>query len=215
MATTVSAIAASAFSAVAASITDAVLSGTLNDGTTDYTGRVVFGGETAPTGFPMPTAKDKMRPAYLEGFSAVPGAGWTLTADNATYYIGGVRDVVEAGSFFVANVVKSTDILWQTATFERLTLTTDGAGGSTEGWAAIAGAENISIGLVAMSGSLRYQSQRSEAQSNWQVFCLPVSGLTEKDRLDIGGRKYRIAFVNDVEKRGVWQVLDVVEGMAT
>lgn len=212
---TVASIAKSAFDAVAASITDAVLDGTLNDGSTDYAGRVVFGGETPPQGFPMATADKKMRPAYLEGFSAVPAAGWTLTADSVTYYIGGTRDIVQAGGLVVANVIAAGDLLWKTAAFERKTWTVDAYGARLETWAAISGAGSVSVGLMALSGSERWASQRLEAQSRWRLWCAPISGLTEADRVTIGGTSYAITFVNDVEQRGVWQVLDLSGGVAS
>lgn len=209
---TVADIAASAFSAVAASITDAVQDGTLNDGSTDYAGRVVFGGEQPPQGFPIPTADSKQRPAYLEGFSAIPAPGWTLTAGGVVYYIGGVRDIVEAGTFAVANVVAAGDLLWQAATFERVTQTLDAYGAYADTWATLA---TTTVGLVALSGSERWQSSRVEAASQWRAWCEPVSGLTEKDRVTIDGRSYQIRFVNDIEARGIWQVLDLSLGDAT
>lgn len=212
MTTTVDAIAKAAFDAVAAGITDAVLDGTLNDGSTDYTGRVVLGGETAPGGWPMAVAKEKVRPAYLEGYSAVAGAGWTLVASGVTYYVLGVRDIVQAGGFQVANVIASADMLWQSVTFQRATNASDGAGGHARTWATLATRD---AGLVALSGDEQWRSARLEAQSQWRAVCLPVSGLREGDRVQIGSRTYNITFVNDVEQRGIWQVLDLALGEAT
>lgn len=212
MATTVDAIAQAAFNAVSAAITDAVYSATLSDGTSDYSGRVVFGGETAPAGFPMATAKDKVRPIYLEGFSEVASAGWTITVGSAVYYVLGVRDIAQAGGFQVINGIAATDMLWQTATFQRVTNTTDSLGARVRGWADLA--SDVSVGIIALSGQERWQSDRVEARSEWRLICEPVSGLREADKVVIDGRDYAIKFVNDVEQRGVWQVLDISLGAA-
>ena len=210
--TTVADIAKDAFDAVSGAITDAILGATLSDGSTDYTGRVVLGGETAPKGVPMATMGGKERPAYLEGFGVTPAPGWTITAGGVTYYATGVRDIVEAGGFIVVNVIAREDLLWQTATFQRRTRTMDGGGGWTETWADIGSA--VSVGIVAVSGEERRQNERQEALATHRVITAPVSGLSADDRLVIESRPYAIQRVDDVENRGVWMVLDVREGMA-
>jgi SPP1 family predicted phage head-tail adaptor len=215
MATTVAQIAADAFDAVGVAITDAIKAATLSDGTTDYAGRVVFGGETAPAGFPMATAKDKLRPAYLEGFGVIPAPGWTILADGVTHYVTGVRDVVEAGTFTVANVIKSSDLLWKTVTFERDTPCVDDYGARVPYWTAIAGAENISAGIMVMSGQEQWERQRLEVHSRWQLIVPYIDGLTERDRVQIDGRPYSMSFVHDIERRGVWLVIDLDLGRAT
>ena len=212
---TVASIADAAFDGVASAITDAVLSATLNDGTTNYSGRVVFGGEKAPTGFPLSEAKGRAREAYLEGFSAAAAAGWTLVAGGATYYVMGIRDIVEAGTFIVANVIKQSDMLWKTAAFETPTNTSDGSGGYTESWAAIVGYDAVSVGLMAVSGQERWASDRIEATTRFRAICVPVTGLTEADRVVIDSKAYNITFINDAEGRGIWQVLDLSGGVAT
>lgn len=213
MATTVGAIAKAAFDAVSLGITDAILDATISNGGPSVSGRVVLGGETAPAGFPIAKADGKVRPAYLEGFSSVPAPGWTMTADGTTYYITGVRDIVEAGGLIVANVIASSDLLWTSGRFERKSGTVDGYGARTASWSVISGAGSVSMGLVALSGQERWASQRLEATSAWRAWCSPVSGLTEADRVVIDGRAYAITFVNDVEQRGIWQVLDLSRGV--
>lgn len=209
---TVAGIAKSAFDAVAASITDAILPGTING--TD-TGRVVFGGEKAPGGFPVAEAKDKTREAYLEGFASPAAIGDTLVAGGKTWHILSVRDIVEAGGFVVARVLDEANLLWDTASFERMARVSDGAGGYTHTWSAIAGLGAVSVGLMAMSGNERWQSQRIEATSMWRMWCKGADAVTEADSVVIGGRRYQIRFVNDVEKRGIWQVMDLGEGVAS
>lgn len=211
---TVAGIAASAFDAVSAAITDAILPGVLDDGTTTYNGRVVLGGEKAPGGFPVAEAKDKVREAYLEGFTQVAAIGDELTAGGKTWHILSVRDIVEAGGFVVANVLDGDNLLWQTASFEREQRVADGAGGYTRSWAAIAGLGAVSVGLMGVSGDEVFASQRLEGISKWRMWCKGASAVTEADSVVIAGRRHQIRFVNDVEKRGVWQVFDLDLGAA-
>jgi head-tail adaptor len=154
-----------------------------------------------------------MRPAYLEGFSEVPSLGWTLTIGAAVYYIGGVRDIVEAGGLIVANVIAESDLLWTTGTFERVTQTADDYGAYADTWATLSA--DVPVGLMAVSGAERWASSRVEAVSQWRAWCSPVAGLTERDRVVIDGTTYNIRFVDDIERRGVWQVLDLSQGVAT
>jgi SPP1 family predicted phage head-tail adaptor len=176
---------------------------------------VVFGGENAPSGFPMATAKDKVRPAFLEGFGIVPSVGWTITAGEVTYYITGLRDVVEAGTFIVANVIALPDLLWKTVTFERDTPTTDEYGARRSDWAVIPSGQNVKAGLMVMSGQEQWERQRLEASSQWQLIVPFIDGITEKDRVQIDGRPYAMTFVHDVERRGVWMVVDLTLGQAS
>lgn len=201
-------IAKAAFDGVAAAIGDAILPATLNG---IASGRVVLGGDSAPSGFPMPTAKDKTRPAYLEGFSVVAATGDELAAGGKVYHVLGVRDIVEAGGLIVANVIAATDMAWTTATFSRKTRTSDGAGGYTEAETTLATA---TVGIAAMSGSERYASARIEATSAWQLWVKGIAPLTESDTVTVNGRTYAVTFVNDVELRGVWQVLSLGLGVA-
>lgn len=209
--TTVADIAKQAYDAVAASITDSILDATLNG---SDSGRVVLGGETAPNGFPMAAAKDKARQAYLEGFDTVAAIGDTIEANSVTYHVLAVRDIVEAGGLVVARVLPESEMTWITATFERPTRTPDGAGGYTETYAAISGLDGVSAGIVAVSGAEVWASMRVEAQSSWQLWVKTDAEITEVDRVTIGGRVYNITFVNDVEKRGIWQVVNLGQGVA-
>lgn len=211
---TIAEISKAAFDGVSAAISGAVKSASLTDGTTVYSGRVVLGGETAPTGFPMAKAKEKVRPAYLEGFSAVAAAGWTFTADSVVYYVLSVRDIVDASGFQVINAIASTDMLWKTATFQSVMELTDDLGGKSRQWQTLSNGADVSVGLVAMSGQERWQSERLEVQSQWRMICPPVEGLNERDRVIIGSRVYNITFVDDVEQRGVWHVIDLSLGAA-
>jgi head-tail adaptor len=211
---TVASIAQKAFDAVAASITDAVYEATLSNSGQPHTGRVVFGGEKAPSGFPMSQAKGRVREAYLEGFGAIPAPGATLTVNSVVYYICGVLDVVKAGSFSVVRCIAESDMLWQSVNFERKTATPDGMGAQTYSWGNLAGSANTG-GIVAVSGSERWANMRSEVVAKWLLVVPYFDGLTANDRVVIDGKAHNITFINDHERRGVWYVLDLSEGVAT
>lgn len=209
--TTVADIAKAAFDGVAASITDAVKAGILNDGAADYAGRVVFTSERAPSGFPMSKAKDRVETAILEGFDAVPVAGWTLAADSITFYVLAVRDIVRAGGAVIVRLIAANDMLWKSVSIESQTRTDDGAGGYTEGWATRA---SVQGGMVAMSGQEVYASARIEERSRWMLVIPHTVGVVASDRAVIDGVSYDIQFVDDHEKRGVWMVLHLGGGVA-
>lgn len=97
--------------------------------------------------------------------------------------------------------------------FQRVTRTTDGAGGWTVTWAAIAGAPTR-CHFVALSGSERWQSLRVEATTTNRITVHYLAGLTEDDRVEIGGRMYNIRFINNLEMRNQWLVIDIDGGVA-
>lgn len=209
---TVDSIASAAFTAVAAAITDAVHSATLNDGVTDYTGRVVFDGVKPPSGFPLSTPQGRVQAAYIEGLSAAPAVGWTMVANSVTYYVLGVRDIVQAGGLYAVNVISQAEMAWKSATFESISLSSDGAGGRTKSWSTLA---TQNAGLFAVRGNERWASMRTEEIGEWWLITPYISGLTASARVTIGGESYAIKFVDDVERRGVWHVLSLSKGAAT
>jgi SPP1 family predicted phage head-tail adaptor len=95
-----------------------------------------------------------------------------------------------------------------------VTVTPDGAGGQREGWANLAMAATR-CHVKAMSGGERYAAQRAEARANYRITCRYFAGLLESDRLVIAGRAYNIRFINNLELRNRWFVLDVEMGAAT
>lgn len=98
-------------------------------------------------------------------------------------------------------------------TFQRKTRTGDGAGGFTEAWATIAGAPKRAQ-VKAMSGSERWQSQRTEAVSTHKIVVRYFAGLTEVDRVVIDGRAYNIRFIDNVEFRNRWMQITAEVGVA-
>lgn len=212
--TTVGRIAAAAYNAVSAAITDAISIGALSDGTTHATGRVIFDGQSAPKGFPSAKPADKVRPAYLEGFGVVPESGWTITANGGTYYITDRRDIVEAGSLVVCNVIADADLFWLTADVKAQTRTSNGAGGYTEAWSDITDGTGVKFGIWATSGLERNASGRVEAVSQWRGLMPYLAGVDETCRIVADGRIYNVRFVDNVQRRGAWLVMDLEQGAA-
>jgi SPP1 family predicted phage head-tail adaptor len=98
-------------------------------------------------------------------------------------------------------------------TFQRVTKTTDAAGGFTDAWNTIAGAP-VRAHVKAMSGSERYASDRVEATARYRVTVRYFAGLTEADAVSFAGKRHNIRFINNLEMRNLWLVIDVDGGVA-
>ena len=98
--------------------------------------------------------------------------------------------------------------------FQRKTRVSDGSGGWSEAWTNLAGAATR-CSFKALSGGERFQAQRAEATTRNRIVVRYFAGLTEADRVVIGGRRYDITFINDVELRGRWFEIDLDGGVAT
>jgi len=107
----------------------------------------------------------------------------------------------------------SAGMLRTDVVFQRVTKTTDGAGGYTDAWAAISGAPTRAH-VKAVSGSERYNSDRVEAGVRYKVAVRYYSGLTERDAVMIDGKRCNIRFVDNVEFRDMWLVIDADAGAA-
>jgi len=99
-------------------------------------------------------------------------------------------------------------------TFQRKTRTSDGAGGFTEAWAAITGAPTRAQ-VKAKSGSERWLSERTEASAQFTVTVRYFAGLLESDRIVSAGKAHNVRFINNVEQRNRWLVIDVTAGVAS
>ena len=97
--------------------------------------------------------------------------------------------------------------------FQRMTRTGDGAGGFTEGWAAITGAPTRAM-VKPMSGGERFQSQRTEATSTHKIVVRYFADLTEVDRAVIRGRAYQVRFINNVDFDDKWLEISAEVGVA-
>ena len=98
--------------------------------------------------------------------------------------------------------------------FQRKTRVIDGAGGWSEAWTNLAGAATR-CSFKALSGGERFQAQRAEATTRNRIVTRYFAGLVEGDRVVIAGRRHDITFINDVELRNRWLVIDVDGGVAT
>lgn len=208
MAVTVADIAKKAMDAVQAKITDAIQDVTFGA----ETGRIVFDMEKAPKGYPSPTPEQRVESAYLEGLTTWPIEGDELTTSGVSYYVMATRDIVKAQGIYHVALASEADLLWKSVTIQRAVKTSDGAGGYTEAWGDLAVVDG---GIVAMSGNERWNADRLNAESKWRLLIAYWGQLYATDRVVIDGRAYSISFVNDVQKRTAWTVLDLGEGVPT
>lgn len=98
--------------------------------------------------------------------------------------------------------------------FQRKSRVSDGAGGWSDQWGNLAGAATR-CAFKAMSGSERFMSQRAEATSRNRITVRYFADLRESDRVMINGQAYGITFVNNVELRNRWMVIDLDGGVAS
>jgi SPP1 family predicted phage head-tail adaptor len=104
--------------------------------------------------------------------------------------------------------------LKEPVTFQRRTLTSDGAGGQTESWATISGAP-MRAHVTPTSGAERFRSDRVEATVRLRLVVRYVSGLLESDRVQIRNRVHNIRFIDNIEFANKWLQIDVDGGVAT
>ena len=104
-------------------------------------------------------------------------------------------------------------MLQEPVTFQRLTLTTDGIGGSTKAWASVAGAP-ARAHVRPVSGNERLAAARIDAEVSLRVTVRYFAGLRESDSVLIRGRRHNITFINNVEFQNRWLELTVSAGVA-
>jgi SPP1 family predicted phage head-tail adaptor len=97
---------------------------------------------------------------------------------------------------------------------QRMTRTSDGAGGQTQSWATVSGAP-IRAAVLPLSGSERYQFDRLDATASLKVTVRYVAGLLESDRIVIRNRNHNIRYIKNVEFADKWLELIVDAGVAT
>jgi SPP1 family predicted phage head-tail adaptor len=97
--------------------------------------------------------------------------------------------------------------------FQRLTRTSDGAGGATQAWGNLAGSATRAH-VKALSGSERFASARVEATATHRITVRHFAGLTEADAVVFAGKRHNIRFINNVEQRNRWLEIDVQSGVA-
>jgi SPP1 family predicted phage head-tail adaptor len=104
-------------------------------------------------------------------------------------------------------------VLKEPVTFQRRTLTSDGAGGQTEEWATISGAPTRAQ-VMPVSGSERYASDRTEALVRLRLVTRYTSLLREGDRVTIRDKVHNIRFLDNIEFKDKWLQIDVDGGVA-
>ena len=97
--------------------------------------------------------------------------------------------------------------------FERGVKTSDGAGGHTIVWDALADSAQWAF-VKALSGSERHASERVEAMTKWRIVVRYFSGLKESDRVVMRGENFNIRFIDNVELRDQWLRIDLAGGVA-
>jgi len=105
-------------------------------------------------------------------------------------------------------------MLRETVEFQRATDTPDDAGGFTQVWGAQPTAPTRAA-VKAMSGFERTRSDRVEAESKFKFTTRYFADILESDRILFRGKTYNIRFLNNVEFRDRWLVIDVSGGVAT
>jgi SPP1 family predicted phage head-tail adaptor len=97
--------------------------------------------------------------------------------------------------------------------FQRMSRVSDGAGGFSQAWLALSGAPTRG-NVKSLSGSERFASARLEATATQRLTVRYFAGLTEADSVMIRGKRANIKFVNNVEEKDRWLVIDVQTGVA-
>ncbi len=213
---TVAQIAASAFNAVSASITDSINPATMEDedGVTQGTGRAVVDFQAPGGGFPKNTLKDRTQDIYLEGFTVIPQEGWSVTIKTVEYLIIWLHDVVVAGTFFGIETIPKDELLNVTVDFQTQIKTRNGSGGFDTVWQTIAGSPTAAY-FMAKSGNEIFGETTLMANTKNQLVVPFFAGVKADDRLFVNGRYFNITFVDNMEDRSTWLRLELEGGVAT
>jgi SPP1 family predicted phage head-tail adaptor len=99
-------------------------------------------------------------------------------------------------------------------TFQRATLSSDGAGGQSQSWGTISGAPTRAW-VMPLSGSEQYRFDRMEANVKLKLVVRYTSSIQEKDRVVIRSRNYNVRFINNIEFADKWLEVYVDGGVAT
>lgn len=97
-------------------------------------------------------------------------------------------------------------------TIERETSTSDGAGGSTITWSAVATPRAF---IKPMSGGERLQAMRLESTVTHRIFIRYRDDLLTSDRINFNGRLMQIRALINLEERNRWIEIYADEGEAT
>lgn len=104
-------------------------------------------------------------------------------------------------------------MLRETVTFERRSLSSDGAGGQAETWATVTGAPSRAY-VTNTGGFERYRSDRTEAIVRVRLVTRYSAAIREGDRVRLRGKVHNIRFIDNVEFKDKWLQIDVEGGVA-
>lgn len=107
----------------------------------------------------------------------------------------------------------SSGMLREPVSFQRRSLTSDGAGGQSEVWATISGAPTRAH-VNPLSGRERFVSDRIEATLRLRVLVRYSTAINETDRVLIRGKAHQIRFINNLEFQDRWLQIDCEGGVA-
>jgi SPP1 family predicted phage head-tail adaptor len=105
-------------------------------------------------------------------------------------------------------------MLKEPISFQRLTRTSDGAGGWTETWSQINGAPTWAM-VRNLSGGEAYRFDRLDATVRMMMVIRYTTAIKEADRVIIRGRAHNVRFINNVEFADKWMEVAVDGGVAT
>jgi SPP1 family predicted phage head-tail adaptor len=103
--------------------------------------------------------------------------------------------------------------LKEPVTFQRRTLTSDGAGGQTESWATVSGAPTRAH-VAPVGGSEQFAHDRTEATVRLRLVVRYTTALRESDRVTIRNKVHNIRFLDNIEFANKWLQIDVDGGVA-
>ena len=108
----------------------------------------------------------------------------------------------------------TTGMLRHAIAFQRVTRTSNGAGGFTEAIPTSISGSPTRGRMKALSGSERYASDRVEARARYRLVTRYFAGLLESDTVLHEGRRYNIRFINNVDFADKWLEVDLDGGVA-
>lgn len=100
-------------------------------------------------------------------------------------------------------------------TFQTLTLTPDGQGGSTESWANIPDTPTCWAKVTPKSAKERYFSQRVEMNTTHEIVVRWRNDLTSKMRIVHEGKIFQIHGIRAEDEERWWTYIDAEENVGT
>lgn len=105
-------------------------------------------------------------------------------------------------------------MLREPVAFTRAALASDGAGGQTETWAAIAGTPTRGS-VIPQGGGERYQADRVDGVQSYRIVTRYSAALRVGDRVTVRSQALNIRALRNVEMRNMWLEIDAEAGVAS